>query len=273
MTDAYGEQMATIKCPGPPINAGMEVTLAYQQKCCALKRAVVDAFMAQYNSFVTMRINAITPVWKLYINDLINIVSLDPTSANKRYVSHIISQYFTYMAFASQSGVFLDPPMECNSNLTKAEADSIIESNRNVDLQCPKWLNIELDLQIGKIKADCSKYALEGGELFRAGYEHNFKTGTSTLSAGVGVKAKFFLGAGGVDVKQMVYVSFDNNGEFSDFGLKGGASVKLNDTPSSVSDGIIKVSTIVAGAEGGYTLGINSGFNPIIKGKGIVADF
>ena len=56
-----------------------------------------------------------------------------------------------------------------------------------------------------------------------------------------GRKSKFLSGAGGADVKQMVYVSFDNNNEFSDFGLKGAASVKLNDTPSSISDGIIKV--------------------------------
>ena len=273
MTSAYGEQMAAVKCPEPPVNATMAVTLAYQQKCCELKRPIIDAFIAQYNAFVMMRINVITPVWKAYLNDLINIVSLDPTSANKRYVSHIIMQYFSYLAFASQSGVFIDPPAECNTNLTKAQADSIIESSRDIDLHCPKWLNMELDLQIGKIKADCSKYSLEGGELFRAGYEHNFKTGTSTLSAGVGVKAKFFLGAAGADIKQMVYVSFDNNGEFSDFGLKGGVSIKLNDSPSSISDGIIKVGTTVAGVEGGYTLGINSGFNPIIQGKGIIADF
>src|SRR5207237_840741 len=95
MMDGYNEQMAAIKCPAPPANASAEVTLAYQQKCCALKRPLVDAFMSQYNEFVAMRINFMTPVWKDYVNDLINILSLEPTSANKRYASHVVMQYFS----------------------------------------------------------------------------------------------------------------------------------------------------------------------------------
>jgi hypothetical protein len=109
--------------------------------------------------------------------------------------------------------------------------------------------------------------------VLRGSYEHDFRTGTSTLAGGLGLKAKFFAGAGGADLKQMVYVSFDNNNQFSDFGLKGTASVKIGDTPAGIADGIAKVGGTVAGVEGGYTLGLNSGFSSNVKGKGVIADF
>ncbi len=274
LIDTYGEQMAQVKCPLAPIGASYEAMMAYQKKCCDLKRAVLDPFIAQYNAFVTMRINAVRPVWKEYVNDLINIVSLDPSAANKRYVSHVIYQYFLFLATASEAGQFIDMPMECNSKMTSAQADSVIQSSRDIDLSCPAWLNLELDVQVAKIKADCSKYAIEAsGSIFRGGFERDFKTGTSTLSAGVGIKAKFFAEVGGAEMKQMVYVSWDNNNRFCDLGLKGTAAVKIGDNPFKIVDGFAKVGATVAGVEGGYTLGINSGFNSSVKGKGIIADF
>jgi tetratricopeptide (TPR) repeat protein len=273
MVDAYGTQIAAIQCETPPVNASQAVILAYQQKCCEKKKVAIDEYLTHYNNFVSMHISTIAPVWKDYLNDLINIVSLDPTSANKRYVCQVISEYFTFLAIASTSGVFTDPPMECYTKMTAAEADSVIQSSRDVDLSCPSWLNIEFDAHYAKIKADCSKYAIEGGELFRGEFEHNFKTGTSTLAGGLGVKAKFFAGAGGVDMKQMVYVSWDNNNNFTDLGIKGKASVKIGDNPIRVADGIGKIGGTVAGVEAGYTYGLNSGFNSSVKGKGIIADF
>jgi tetratricopeptide (TPR) repeat protein len=267
----YTEKMKATECPYPPSGSSSEVHLAYQKKCCDLKKPIIDKYIAQYNALVTQRINFVTGVWKQYINKLINIVSLDPGSSNKRYVSGAVSEYFLFLGMASQAGIFLDPPSECYSNITTEVADSIIASSRIIDLNCPNSLNLEIDLQVAKLKADCSKFSISGGQGLRLGFERNFKTGTSTLSGGVGIKANF-LKAGGADVSQMLYVSWDNNNSFSDFGLKMNGSIKVGGTPVSIAEGIAGVGGTIAGIDGGYSLGINSGFNVTVKGKGLLSD-
>ncbi|MGG9964186.1 tetratricopeptide repeat protein [Ferruginibacter sp. SUN106] len=274
----YYTKLNEIKCPQPPNipGGGEELILAYQQKCCDLKKPIADAYVSSRNAFIKNRYNIVNTRWKEYINAMISYVQLNPTAGNKKMVYHTVAEYFGFIGNTIATAVcFEDNPGGCiPGKMTSEEADGIIAASHSIDFNCPNWLNMELDVQVAKIKADCSKYALEGSAaVFRGGYEHNFKTGTSTLSAGVGVKAKFFAGAGGADIKQMVYVSFDNNNEFGDFGLKGTASVKVGDTPADIAGGIAKVGGIVAGVEGGYTLGINSGFNSSVKGKGIIADF
>ena len=104
-----------------------------------------------------------------------------------------------------------------------------------------------------------------------AGYERDFKTGTSTIMAGAGLSAKFFANIGKASVKQFVYISFDNNLNFSDFGIRGKAEVGIGDNPIKIGKG--KAGGTIAGIEGGYTWGINSGFNSSVKGKGAIADF
>jgi tetratricopeptide (TPR) repeat protein len=271
MLDDYGAKMAAIKCPSAPAGASMDVILAYERKCCEIKKPIIDAHIAQYNAMVTQRINFVSGVWKQYINKLTNIVSLDPSSANTRFVCDKVGEYFLFLGMASQAGIFPDPPSECHNNITTDAADSIIESSRHIDLQCPSSLNIEIDLQVAKLKADCSKFSISGGQGLRLGYDHSFKNGTSTLSAGVGIKASF-LNAGGVDASEMLFVSWDNNNQFSDLGLKMNASVKVGGTPLSVAESIAKVGGTIAGIEGGYTMGINSGFNVSVKGKGLLSD-
>jgi tetratricopeptide (TPR) repeat protein len=271
MLDDYGAKMGVLKCPSAPTGASMDVILAYERKCCEIKKPIIDAHIARYNALVTQRINFVSGVWKQYINKLINIVSLDPSSANRRFVCDKVGEYFLFLGIASQAGIFPDPPGECQYNITAATADSIIESSRSIDLKCPGSLNIEIDLQVAKLKADCSKFSISGGQGLRLGYDHSFKTGTSTLSAGVGMKASF-LNAGGVDVSEMLFVSWDNNNQFSDLGLRMNASVKLGGTPLSVAEGIAKVGGTIAGIDGGYSLGVNSGFNVSVKGKGLLFD-
>ena len=170
------------------------------------------------------------------------------------------------------SGQFLHPPMECNGSLTTAEADSLIASSRNLDLSCPQWLNIEVDVKVAKLKADCNKYAIEAGKFWQASYEHNFRTGTTTLAAGVGAKAKFFANAGGADLKAMVYVTFDNNNEFSDVGVMGKASVKIGDTPFVLAGGNGSAGGTLGGTEGVVKFGLNSGFTSGVKGTGALAE-
>ncbi len=276
ITDYYAA-MDESKCPPVPNipGHGADLIAAYEKKCCDLHKPIVDAYVGKRNAFIQTRWNIVNVRWKNYINGMIANVKLNPTSGNKRMVYSTIAEYFTFILNTiNVSATFEPSPGECHhSNMTSAQSDSIIAAVHSIDFNCPDWLNLELDVQVGKIKANCTAYAIEGGEIYRAGFEHNFKTGTSTLSAGVGLKAKFFAGAGGADVSQMVYVSFDNNNEFSDFGLKGKASVGISTDPTVIAEGINKAGSVVAGIEGGYTLGINSGFKSSVQGKGILSDF
>lgn len=273
----YTVKMTEAVCPDPPQvpGGGAELMKAYQQKCCDLRKPIADAYVAARNNFVTSRYAIVDARWKEYINAMIANVQLNPTAGNKKMVYEAVAQYFGFLLTTIQSAAcFEDNPTECfDSGLTSEQAGEIIAASHQIDWNCPAWLNLELDVQVAKIKADCSKYALEAGAVMKGSYEHDFRTGTSTLSGGLGLKAKFFAGAGGAELKQMVYVSFDNNNQFSDFGLKGTAQVKIGDTPASIADGIAKVGGTIAGIEGGYTLGLNSGFNSAVKGKGIIADF
>ena len=272
LLDDYGAKMMAVKCPPAPAGATHGEYEAYIRKCCDIKKPIMDAFVAEYNAFVTRRGKRALGIWREYLNDLINIVSLDPSAGNRIMVYRNLQQYFVVLSQCWGSGQFLDPPMECSVSLSTAEADSLIASSRNLDLSCPAWLNIEVDVKVAKIKADCSKYALEVGKLLQASYEHNFRTGTTTLAAGVGAKAKFFANTGGADIKAMVYVSFDNNNEFSDVGIMGKASVKIGDTPFVLAGGNGSAGGTLGGTEGVVKYGLNSGFTSGVKGTGALAE-
>ncbi|NCU03205.1 MAG: hypothetical protein GXC73_04390 [Chitinophagaceae bacterium] len=272
MLDNYHAKLMAVQCPSAPAGATHGEYEAYIKKCCDIKKPIMDAFVAEYNAFVTKRGKRALGIWKEYLNDLINIVSLDPSAGNRIMVYRSLQQYFVVVAQCWGSGQFLDPPMECSVVLSTAEADSIIASSRNLDLSCPQWLNIEIDVKVAKLKADCNKYAIEAGKFWQAGYEHNFRTGTTTLSAGVGVKAKFFANTGGADLKAMVYVSFDNNNEFSDVGIMGKASVKIGDTPFVLAGGNGSAGGTLGGTEGVVKYGLDSGFTSGVKGTGALAE-
>ena len=196
---------------------------------------------------------------------------MDPSDANKIVVYRTVQQYFGVVTFAWGSGLFLEPPQECEvkTELTIEQAEALLKSSRDPNINCPPYLNLDIDLQLARMKFDCSKYGLEIGQGLMASYEKEFKTGKSTISAGVGVKAKF-LHLGKASAKGMLYLSFDDNNQLSDVGLKGtaGASVGL-ESERLVRDGIGKVSAILAGAEAGSTISISNGYTGYIKGQGI----
>lgn len=276
MLENYNARMNSIVCPSPPNvpGGGAELALAYQKKCCDMRKPIADAYVSERNAYIKNRISIVCGRWKQYINGLISNVQLDPSGSNKRMVYGIVGEYFSFLITAIQTGVcFEEAPTEChNLNMTTEEADEIIAANHNIDINCPQWLNVSLDLQVAKLSADCTKYSIEGGKVLLAGYEKNFKTGTSTLSAGVGAEQKF--GIAKASIKQMMYISFDNNNSFSDLGIKGSIEGKIGvGSETGIIGDIGKVSTTVAGVEGGYTLGLNAGFNGAVKGKGVLTEF
>ncbi|MBS1653278.1 MAG: hypothetical protein JSU05_00410 [Bacteroidetes bacterium] len=278
MYENYTAKLYAVTCPEPPTgpNVGMDVILAYKKKCCDARKAIADAYVAERNAFVKNKFIIVSARWKEYINGMISNVRLNPTEGNKQMVYKTVGEYLSFIIFTIQSGASFEPlPADCYDadKITSKEAEAIIQLSHDIDFSCPSWLNVDIDLQAATLKADCSKYAIEAGKGFMAGYEKNFKTGTSTLTAGVGASQKFG-GIAKVGVKQMVYISFDNNNQFSDFGLKGTVEGKVGVVSEGmITEGIGKVGTTIAGAEGGYTLGLNSGFKSYVKGKGLLSGY
>lgn len=237
-------------CPSPPHDPGNTAINfeAYERKCCDIKSPLVDQLMSTYNSFILAKVKQAQSNYKQYLNGIINIVQLDPSSGNRRMVYHSVAAYFTFMAQAIGSYLLKEQPMGCKSKLTSKEAEELIASARNVDLKCPDWLKLNVSLKVAKLKADCNSFNIEADvyKLINVGMEKKFKTGTSTLYVGAGVSGKFKSLASG-SIKQQFYIVFDNNNEFADLGMRGSASGDL------VSGAV--------GAEFSYDFAMNAGFN------------
>lgn len=273
MLAAYNKKMMELpaKYPKEPLEISGPVREAYEKIVCSLQTEIINPFLAEYNGFVSNRIARVQPRWKHYLNGLINIVSLDPSDANKIAVYRSVEMYFGFLGFCWGSGQFIEPPPACAkpSEMTVEEAQALLKSSRSLTLNCPQLFNIEIDLQVAKLKADCSKYGLEIGKGLKAAYEKDFKTGKSTLSAGVGASGKFWH-LGKASAKQMLYIAFDDNNQFSDFGLKGTAAVGIGlESEALMVDEIGKIAGTLVGAEAGYTLGVSSGLTIGAKGTGV----
>ncbi|MBS1603517.1 MAG: hypothetical protein JST42_12675 [Bacteroidetes bacterium] len=259
MVRNYWNKLAQAACPQPPLDpgGGEQLIKAYARKCCDLHKPIVDAYMDEHNAYITNRLNLTLANWKSYINGCVDIAQLDPTNAAKKSVYGVVGEYFGFLISTLQTSVAEEPPPgECMIRMSTATADEIITAKHDIDLDCPGWLKLKYDLAPFTLKADCSKFSVEGGEGLLAGYEKNFKTGVCTLSAGVGEKANF-QNLVKANMKQMVYISFDNNNQLTDLGLKGSS----------------QVGTDIGGLEGGYSLGLHSGFNAAVNGKGILKSF
>jgi tetratricopeptide (TPR) repeat protein len=275
MANQYYAHLAAAVCPTPPQKPGQaeEVFKAYAKKCCDLHTPIINAFMSEHNGFVQQRLDAGIGNWKSYINGLVDIAQLDPSPGRKRLVYGAVAGYFNFLLSSLMTTVAEeDLPAECMVQMTSEEANEIITANHNIQFDCPSWLNIKLDMSMLKFGADCNKYTIEGGEGLMGGFEKNFKTGVSTLSVGVGVKANF--GIAKADAKQMIYISFDNNDQMTDIGIKGAAGAGVGVTTEGlITESIGKVSSTLAGVEGGYSLGLNSGFRATLTGKGVMKEF
>lgn len=274
--NGYYAKLKNAPCPNPPLTpgGGSDLIAAYEKKCCNLQTPIIDAYMAERNDYVKSRVSTVQGRWKQYINEMVGIVQLDPSPGNIRMVYHTVAEYFSTVIVALQTLVATEaPPYQCHVKMTTEEADEIIAASHNPDLNCPQWLNIELSMGVSKLKADCSKYSLEVGKGVFGSYEKDFKTGTSTIGAGVGYSESFAGINGKLGAKQMVYISFDNNNEFADLGLKGKVELGMQVTPQVIQEGILEVGGNLGSIEGGYTLGINSGFNATAKTRGLISEF
>jgi tetratricopeptide (TPR) repeat protein len=248
LNQLHYDYMAKDKAIECPDSRGLSVE-AFNKICCDLKTPAIDDLMNKYNSFISKRVKEAQSNYKQYINGLISIVQLDPSIANKRLVYTAVSQYFSWLSGAIGAYLIKEPYMNCyDTKLTSEEAQGMLESARNIDLQCPSWLKIDVSLKVAKLKGDCNGFNVEADvyKLINVGLEKKFKTGTSTLYVGAGIKGSF-KGLASGSIKQQFYVVFDQNNEFADLGMRGSASGDL-------ASGMI-------GAEFGYDFSMNSGFN------------
>jgi tetratricopeptide (TPR) repeat protein len=254
----YWNKMDKNPCPQPPLDplGGDRLIKAYAVKCCGLHKPIVDAYVSQSNAFIGSRINLALANWKSYVNGWIDIVQLDPSTGGKMGVYKVVADYFAFLIGAVQAVTAEPPPAECMIKMSIEEADAIISAKHDIELNCPDWLSLKYDIGPFSLSADCSKFAVEGGEGILGGYEKNFRTGVCTLSLGIGEKANF-QNAFKATLKQMVYISFDNNNQMTDLGLKGSS----------------QVSTDIGGLKAGYSLGLHSGFSAAVNGKGILKSF
>lgn len=272
----YAKLLREAKCPQAPAGSTFEVQQAYEAKCCLqVQQPIINARLSEYGAFWEKKMLASQYRWKAYINEMISIVQLDPSPANRLMVYRTVGAYFNTLArYMSYSGAAEAASLalpRCDLPYDSKQADSVIKADRDWNLKCPAFLNIDVDLGFGKIKADCNKYGLEVGKSLIGQYEYDFKTGSSTLAMGVGVKAEFFAKTGKAGFKELLYVTFDKNNQFEDFGLRSKVEVSIGDTPITV--GAVKVGGTLIGIEGNMQMGFNTGLTTNVKGKGVLADW
>ena len=269
-----GLAITQIKCPEPPAGMGVEAQHAMAVKCCEeTKRPLADATVAAVGSYLQSIISVGQQRWKSYINQLVAIAELDPDASNQAMVYGAVHGYFSYLSWGAlffTTGDINNLLADCKDNYRPQEMDSLIASDQLWRVSCPAWLNIEVDLGGAAIKADCSKYVIEAGQGIVGAFEHEFKSGRSTLLLGPGVKGEFLKDIVKVEAKTQLFITFDNNKEFADFGLRNTFEAGVSGTP--IGMGPVKAGGNLAGIEMSNSFGINSGYQEGVEKKGVIAE-
>ncbi len=102
-------------------------------------------------------------------------------------------------------------------NMTDKELKRIEELEIKENYKCN--LNVEIPLGVAKMTFSCDEFELEGGELIKAKFNKNFRSGQTTLYAGVGVGAT--IPGFEASATQYVYVCFDKTNKPVDGGSQG----------------------------------------------------
>ncbi|HRE52906.1 MAG TPA: hypothetical protein PK339_15910 [Flavitalea sp.] len=266
----YTNMITLLSCPETPAGAGIEAQEAYEIKCCReLKQPLADRMTYQISSYVQPLIRKGELRWKSYINQLVDIVQLDPGPGNQALVYNAVAGYFNFLSVSMASFSLWEVNNllpKCFTPGTTTHLDSLIESDRSWRVDCPKWLNAKIDFNGMAVSVDCSKYSIEAGSSIAGAYEYEFKSGKSTLLIGPSTKAEF-LGIKAT-LKEQAYITFDNNKQFADFGIKTTGDVSVSASPFKLGPGI-KLGGTVADAQVTNSWSINSGFKSSMEGKGL----
>ncbi|MFN4315154.1 MAG: tetratricopeptide repeat protein [Chitinophagaceae bacterium] len=272
LIDEATKRMNQVKCPPAEAGMGIEAQEAHEIRCCREQlKPIADELVATLSGYLQPLIRKGELRWKWYINQLVETVQLDPSPGNKMMVYNAVAGYFSFQQVAMVSFPVWELNNllpKCSMNLSNQEIDSLIQSDRDWNLNCPPWLNAEFKFDGMALKMDCNKYQIEVGGAILGGFEHEFKTGKSTFLLGPATKAEF-LGLTG-ELKSQLYLSFDGDKKFADFGIKNTAELGLTGTPIPVGPHV-KIGGNLAGIELSQTLGLNSGYQESVEKKGIIA--
>ncbi|HVF96613.1 MAG TPA: hypothetical protein VM871_04800, partial [Flavisolibacter sp.] len=72
------------------------------------------------------------------------------------------------------------------------------------------------------------------------------------------------------ETKSQVFLTFDNNGKFADFGVKNTSEIGISGTPLGQKD-LVRFGGSLAGVEMSNSISINGGSKNDIEWKGILA--
>lgn len=162
-----------------------------------------------------------------------------------------------YLKDVQKAAVTQDLGYVCDM-LPDVNAPEKIVKEEAVKSFCP--YNITVGFVVGKIKLDCDKFSITGGEGIRFKYEKEFLSGSSSLSMGVGLGFDAGIGtsvSAGVSIEatEAIYIGFDKDNNITDAGLEVTARASIE----SISKGeTLKVTERVE-LKGGYKMGVNSG--------------
>jgi tetratricopeptide (TPR) repeat protein len=258
--ETLSKKIIEAKCPPTPPGVSIEAGRAYEIKCCEeLHRPLADKMVTEVAGQVQPALRKGILRWKSYINQLVAIAQLEPNASKQSTVYHAVSAYFKFLAFGTgfyTSGEVRNLIPSCSDAYVPAALDTLLEADRKWRMDCPPWLNIEVDFEGMVVKADCNKYVIEAGSTIMGAFEHEFKSGKSTLLIGPGIKGNFGPLAG--EIKTQAFITFDNNKQFSDFGLKQTAEGGLSGAPIPIGPRI-KFGGNLAGVEISRQISIISG--------------
>ena len=101
-------------------------------------------------------------------------------------------------------------------------------------------LNVEVPLGVAKMTFSCDEFEFEGGELIKAKFNKNFRSGQTTLYAGVGVGST--IPGFEASATQYVYVCFDKTNKPMDGGTQGELELDVKGVVKSDQKIILKTS-------------------------------
>ncbi|MCU0385325.1 MAG: hypothetical protein MUE38_04805, partial [Flavihumibacter sp.] len=164
-----------VKCPEAPAGSSITVQQEFAIACCEnQKRPLADRLLGELGGQVKPLFDLGQLRWKAYINQLVAIVQLDPSPANQAVVYNAVSGYFNFLNLGMllyTGGEVSNLLVDCVPDYKPTDLDSLVQADREWQMSCPSWLNIEVDLGGASVKADCNKYAIEAGGALMAGFE------------------------------------------------------------------------------------------------------
>lgn len=243
-----------------PAGSSRNVEDAYRRMRCEKIKTVYDQNMPKYNGIIEKRYKILKSRWKSYINQLAPILALDPTPGNRKQAYGAMAGYFSILRGITGSVLAPDYPVDCNVEMTLEEATALLQSSRNIEIECPDIFALEGELFGVNIEVDCDGISINAGmetEPIGVGYEKSFKTGMSTLWFGIGIEGALAFDSmelGDGKIGNQIFISFDKHNQFADAGYRGNAAFEVKGDNS---------------IDFNYSFAINAGFDGSMETSGL----